>query len=188
MLERGRANVRESSSSSSSVWTFFPLLFFFTFSERKVPQNGKRKENETSQKEERRRKFPKTPTLIIITSNTLKHIPSERAIFTTIASARRTARCESTGRVVRFFFRALVSLSLSLSFSLCVCVCVCVSRVEMATTIGSFFLLSKTDETTLKNQKNQSRNTNALVTKINQRRRLSLRLFVHDDIDAFPSR
>ena len=42
--------------------------------------------------------------------------------------------------------------------------------------------------TTLKNQKNQSRNTNALVTKINQRRRLSLRLFVHDDIDAFPSR
>lgn len=126
MLERGRANVRESSSSSSSVWTFFPLLFFFTFSERKVPQNGKRKENETSQKEERRRKFPKTPTLIIITSNTLKHIPSERAIFTTIASARRTARCESTGRVVRFFFaRSFHSLFLSLSLSACVCACAC---------------------------------------------------------------
>ena len=83
-----------------------------------------------------------------------------------------------------FFSRARFTLSFSLSLSLSLSLRVC-SVLRWRRSVLSFF---SRKPTTLKNQKNQSRNTNALVTKINQRRRLSLRLFVHDDIDAFPSR
>ena len=176
MLERGRANVRESSSSSSSsssVWTIFPLLFF-TFSEREksLKWKKKRKRNVAKRRE-------KKEVSIAASHHHLQHtqIPSERAIFTTIATARRTARCESTRRV-RFFSRARFTHTHTLSFSACVC-------SVLRWPIGSFFLLEN-GRRKIKNQ-SHSRN-NALVTKINQRRRLSLRLFVHDDIDAFPPR
>ena len=85
---------------------------------------------------------------------------------------------------VFFFARSFHSLFLSFSLSLSLSLRVC-SVLRWRRSVLSFF---SRKPTTLKNQKNQSRNTNALVTKINQRRRLSLRLFVHDDIDAFPSR
>ena len=185
MLERGRANVRESSSSSSSssVWTFFPLLFFLMFSERKVPQMEKEKKTKRRKKKREEGSFHRR----LSSSSPPTHSNSigEGDIHHDRVGKTNSAMREHRTRGA-FFFRALVSLSLSLSFSLSLRVCVRVCSVlRWRRSVLSFF---SRKPTTLKNQKNQSRNTNALVTKINQRRRLSLRLFVHDDIDAFPSR
>ena len=182
MFERGRANVRESSSSSSSVWTFFPLLFFLMFSERKVPQMEKEKKTKRRKKKREEGSFHRR----LSSSSPPTHSNSigEGDIHHDRVGKTNRAMREHRTRGAFFFSRARFTLSFSLSLSLCVCVRVC-SVLRWRRSVLSFF---SRKPTTLKNQKNQSRNTNALVTKINQRRRLSLRLFVHDDIDAFPSR
>ena len=186
MLERGRANVRESSSSSSSsVWTFFPLLFFLMFSERKVPQMEKEKKTKRRKKKREEGSFHRR----LSSSSPPTHSNSigEGDIHhDRIGKTNRAMREHRTRGAFFFFARSFHSFFLSffLSLSACVCACVC-SVLRWRRSVLSFF---SRKPTTLKNQKNQSRNTNALVTKINQRRRLSLRLFVHDDIDAFPSR
>ena len=184
MLERGRANVRESSSSSSSssVWTFFPLLFFLMFSERKVPQMEKEKKTKRRKKKREEGSFHRR----LSSSSPPTHSNSigEGDIHHDRVGKTNRAMREHRTRGAFFFARSFHSLFLSFSLSLRVCVRVC-SVLRWRRSVLSFF---SRKPTTLKNQKNQSRNTNALVTKINQRRRLSLRLFVHDDIDAFPSR
>ena len=177
MLERGRANVRESSSSSSSssVWTFFPLLFFLMFSERKVPQMEKEKKTKRRKKKREEGSFHRR----LSSSSPPTHSNSigEGDIHHDRDGKTNRAMREYPTRAF-FFARSFHTHTHSLSFSACVC-------SVLRWPIGSFFLLEN-GRRKIKNQ-SHSRN-NALVTKINQRRRLSLRLFVHDDIDAFPSR